>query len=56
MEQNYDTRGKLAFIADQVRAAELAFQVGEFDQVTEILTSLPPFIIEFLREANQRRQ
>jgi hypothetical protein len=53
MQQTHHNRGGLAFIADQVRAAEQAFIAGEMKDCEEILRSLPPFIAQFLNDASK---
>jgi hypothetical protein len=51
--QTNHNRGALAFIADQVRAAEQAFIAGAMNDVEEILRSLPPFIAQFLSDTSK---
>ncbi len=53
MQQTTLNRGHLAFLSDQLRAAEMAFIAGELADVEAILKSLPAYIDRFLTEANQ---
>jgi hypothetical protein len=48
MVQNYETRGKLALIEDQLAGAVEAFRVGELDQSAAILKSIPGLIWDLL--------
>lgn len=53
MEQTNHNRGCLAFMADQVRAAEQAFIAGDMRDVEAILRSIGPYIDSFLRDASK---
>ena len=48
MIQNYETRGKLALIEDQLAGAVEAFRVGELEQSAAILKSIPGLIDDLL--------
>ena len=56
MEQTTLNRGHLAFIADQLHAAELAFIAGELGDIPNILKSVQQYIDRFLVEAERPRQ
>ena len=56
MIQSTNNRGHLAFLADQIRAAEQAFIAGEFGDVEAILKSVQQYIDRFLTEAETSRQ
>jgi len=56
MEQTTVNRGHLAFLSDQMRAAEQAFIAGELADVPPILKSIVQYIDRFLVEAEDRRQ
>jgi hypothetical protein len=56
MEQTYENRGKIAFIADQVELATAAFVNNDFATLEGILQETAKFIGLFLLEANQKRQ
>jgi len=56
MQQTTLNRGHLAFIADQVHAAEEAFKTNELDDCATILKSVQMYIDRFLIEAEKPRQ
>ena len=56
MEQSTLNRGHLAFLSDQMRAAEQAFIAGELQDIPTILKSVQAYIDRFLVEAERPRQ
>jgi len=56
MIQSYDTRGRLAFIADQVEAAIELFKTNEIDDCEKVLRSVAVFIDELLGGKKATRQ
>jgi hypothetical protein len=48
IQQNYETRGKLALIQDQVDGAVEAFRVGEMKEAEEILKAIPGLVDDLI--------
>jgi len=51
MVQNYETRGKIAVIQDQIDGAVEAFRAGDMVSTIAILRSVGPMIEDLLRLA-----
>lgn len=49
MTHNYETRGKVAVIQDQVDGAVEAYRAGEFASAVAIFRSIGPMIDDLLR-------